>query len=156
MVVPKRRQELAAWLLLAAETTVVPAMNIHADRLQIATTACEYTACLKRTYDARFIGASFEGFVHPWRLVDLPWQTCTCGDWENTELACVHAMLAAVQYGVSIGTLYDANSIWLAHFRSIYHFQFLPWPSVAKLDQDLTTRPPFVRTESRELGTRSQ
>lgn len=155
-LVSERRQELAGWLLLADDTNLVPVMKKRADQLRIASTACEYTACMEGAYNVRYLGAASGSFIHPWRLVNLPGQTCTCGNWQDTEFPCVHAMHAAIQDGVSIGSLYDANRFSLAHFQATYHFKFLPWPNDVTLDRDLTIRPPYVQVETRELGIRGQ
>ncbi|POM81885.1 LOW QUALITY PROTEIN: Hypothetical protein PHPALM_75 [Phytophthora palmivora] len=119
-LVSDRRQMASNWLTKFPGTDLVPLLSCESKRLIIAGDRCNVTPCMEGAYNVRFLGKTQRpGFVHPWRLVDLPAKECTCGNWQDTCFPCVHAISAAVSEGQPLDTLYDAKRMSIDYFNEI-------------------------------------
>ncbi|OWZ07243.1 hypothetical protein PHMEG_00020386 [Phytophthora megakarya] len=130
-----KRQVAANWAQKHPDSDLVPIL-----RAQLA-------------YCVQHLGPQSEdGHIHTWRLVDLPGQECTCGNWKDQAFPCIHAICAAIQDGCRLEHLYDSVKMSIKHFTATYTFRFRPWPKDVTLDTDTTLLIPVLQIEDERLG----
>ncbi|KAF4147155.1 SWIM zinc finger domain-containing protein [Phytophthora infestans] len=154
-LVSSKRQLAAAWLDKRQSTTLVPQLAKKREDLIKAAGSCQITPCLAGAYDVLYLGPTAEeGYIHPWRLVDLPGAECTCGNWQDTDFPCVHAVAAAIKDGRDLDTLYDAEKMSIGYFKETYNVSFKPWPIDVILEKDTGLLVPAIQENPRENGKR--
>ncbi|OWZ02567.1 LOW QUALITY PROTEIN: hypothetical protein PHMEG_00025846 [Phytophthora megakarya] len=75
----------------------------------------------------------------------------------DKDSPCVNAIFVSVKDGKALDTLYDAKTLSISHFRSMYAALFRPWPTnvtPVTLTKDLTIQVPPIQSEPPELGKR--
>ncbi|KAE9046721.1 hypothetical protein PR003_g1621 [Phytophthora rubi] len=154
-LVSGKRQMGVDWLAKRTGAELVPQLPSERKSLVIAAELCKVTPCMEGAYNVIFLGKSkHPGFIHPWRLVDLPARECTCGNWQDKEFPCVHAVATSVKEGQALDTLYYVKRMSIDHFRETYMAAFRPWPTDVTLGTDLTIRVPPIQSDPPELGKR--
>ncbi|EGZ08060.1 hypothetical protein PHYSODRAFT_527288 [Phytophthora sojae] len=140
----KKRQLVVSSTKSGALSDLVPKLLERRTDRQVAAEMCEFTPLLEGAYSVLFKGpvVAIPGYGHPDRVVDLPAQACTCGNWQDQMFPCVHAICAASKDGRRIEDLYDAKRMSIEHFRATYTFKFLPWPTTANLTSGRHNPPP--------------
>ncbi|OWZ19018.1 hypothetical protein PHMEG_0006789 [Phytophthora megakarya] len=99
-LVSKRRQMAQNWAMKTPETELVSLLSCERSKPFAASDQCSATPCMDGAYNVRFLGKSIRpGFIHSWRLVDLPARECTCGNWQDKDFPCVHPIAASVKEG---------------------------------------------------------
>eukprot|EP00644_Phytophthora_capsici_P012979 jgi/Phyca11/101309/e_gw1.5.1396.1 len=137
----------------APGSQLVPTLSAERKKLAISGEQCKVTPCMEGAYNVLFVGSSKQpGWVRPWRMVNLPDFECTCGNWQDNEFPCTHAIPAAVTEGQRIETLYDSKRLSIDHFRDTYMIPFRPWPTDVTLQEDTSLKVPVRQSDSPEWG----
>ncbi|OWZ19838.1 hypothetical protein PHMEG_0005850 [Phytophthora megakarya] len=135
----------ANWLAKAPGVELVPVLAAERKRLIAASAQCNVTQCMEGAYNMRILGKSkHTGFVHLWRLVDLP----------DKEFPCIHALPAAIKEGQALETLYDHKRMSIDYFCEKYGALFRPWPTDVTLEADANVRVPSIQSDPPERGKR--
>ncbi|GAB9477891.1 hypothetical protein Gpo141_00015073 [Globisporangium polare] len=102
--------------------------------------------CMDGVYFVMYNGEKTNGYVHPWRTVNLIDHECTCKDWKGLAFPCVHAVYAAVKHGVPVPQLFDWDARTIETYAMAYNFQFVPILPTAtiKRDENLVLPPESV------------
>ncbi|EEY66440.1 uncharacterized protein PITG_21572 [Phytophthora infestans T30-4] len=118
---------------------------------------CDIQAHGEAFFSVQHVGALPKpGYIHPWRMVDLNSKECTCGNWEDEQFTCVHAICAATKHGMRLEELYDAQRLSIGHFKDIYTFKFFPWPTTESLVANPQTKIPQLVPEPERIGKRGK
>ncbi|OWY99489.1 hypothetical protein PHMEG_00029499, partial [Phytophthora megakarya] len=137
------------------EDELVPFLSDRRVQLTAAFNYCQITPCLEGSYMVRYLGPTKrDGFIHPWRHVDIPGRRCTCGGWEDFEFPCVHAVSAAIAEGSRIDSLYDKDRLSIRHFTASYTQRFVPLPVDGKIYIDTSLKLPALQIKPQEKGKR--
>ncbi|KAE8967337.1 hypothetical protein PR001_g28134 [Phytophthora rubi] len=151
----ERRQTAANWARSRGDTELVPVLHKQLKYRTVATNMCTYTPLMEGAYSVQHLGPqSRHGYVHTWRLVNLPASECTCGGWQDESFPCIHAVCAAIQDGRRVEDLYDGKRMSIDHFRETYTFAFCPWPIDVTLATDATLRIPELEVTPARMGKR--
>ncbi|EGZ14449.1 hypothetical protein PHYSODRAFT_434710, partial [Phytophthora sojae] len=143
------------WATAHGDDELAPFLREKRDQLAAATSFCKITPCLEGSYMVRYMGPSkHDGYIHPWRHVDLPARSCTCGGWEDFEFPCVHAVCAAIREGTRISSVYDAKRLSIKHFTATYTKRFIPLPIDGQLRIDTTLKLPALQIPPLQKGKR--
>ncbi|OWY95892.1 hypothetical protein PHMEG_00033986, partial [Phytophthora megakarya] len=156
-LVSGRRQLAANWLTKTPGTDLIPHLASERKKLVVASDMCKTTPCMDGVYNVLFLGkVKNPGHIHPWRLVDLPAREYTCGNWQDREFPCAHAVPAAIKDGERLESLYiyNAKRMSIHHFKDMYSAAFRPWLTNVTLKQDTTLKTPAIQSEPLELGKR--
>ncbi|KAF4134841.1 MULE transposase domain-containing protein [Phytophthora infestans] len=154
-LVSDRRQMAANWLTKAPGSQLVPTLSAERKKLASFGGQCKVTPCMEGAYNVLFVGSSKQpGWVHPWRMVNLPDSECACGNWQDNEFLCEHAIPAAVTEGQRLETLYDAKRLSIDNFRDTYMTPFRPWPTDITLQEDTSLKVPVRQSDSPQMGKR--
>lgn len=149
------RQDALTWATAHGDDELAPFLREKRDQLAAATSFCKITPCLEGSYMVRYMGPSkHDGYIHPWRHVDLPARSCTCGGWEDFEFPCVHAVCAAIREGTRISSVYDAKRLSIKHFTATYTKRFIPLPIDGQLRIDTTLKLPALQIPPLQKGKR--
>jgi len=106
-----RRQMCVAWAASKGDKALVPVMQSKLNQPIRASKMCDFISSLGGSYSVQHLGPTRNGIMHPWRLVDLPVNDCTCGNWKDKEFSCVHAHAAPAAESQQLNTLYDREHV---------------------------------------------
>ncbi|OWZ04844.1 hypothetical protein PHMEG_00023180 [Phytophthora megakarya] len=151
----EKRQLAANWAQKHPDSNLVPIRRAQLRDRTTAASMCQFVPLMEGAYSVQHLGPQTEdGHIHTWRLVDLPGQECTCGNWKDQAFPCIHAICAAIQDGCRLEHLYDSVKMSIKHFIATYTFRFRPWPKDVTLDTDTTLLVPVLQIEDERLGKR--
>jgi hypothetical protein len=149
------RQQAVDWEQKFGEEDLVPFLRDLRQSHAAASDYCEITPCLEGSYMVRFLGPTKrDGYIHPWRYVDLPIRHCTCGGWQDVEFPCIHAVCAAIRDGRQLKTLYNCERLSIKHFKATYTQRFVPLPVDGQLCIDATLQLPSHQEQAPKKGKR--
>ncbi|TYZ57816.1 hypothetical protein PybrP1_005536 [[Pythium] brassicae (nom. inval.)] len=135
---------------------LVPMRQAQLETLVQGSQRCESIPCANGTYMARSVNQRRAQILDPWRHVNLLDWECTCQEWQDRQLPCVHAIHAAELDRRHIDTLFDTKQNSIAHYIASYAASFTPWPLEAtplEVDAAMKTPLDFVLAEE-ESGRR--
>lgn len=151
----EKRQDAGKWTRSHTASSLVPQLQAQLKDRTTAAGMCDFVPLMDGAYSVQHLGPqNAHGHIHTWRLVDLPAQECTCGNWQDEEFPCLHALCAATQDGRRIEDLYDHVKLSIANFAETYTFRFRPWPNNVSLATDSTLLIPLLQVDEERLGKR--